>query len=93
MQKVQNTKVVNPVMISQVQHIDEIDKDPSDRAQGDEKKMSSEFKQRTEKEPNQIAERITKSKNDDGRRHSEDRIRVNRVSRRTIVEDIEEGIR
>ena len=33
MRKVQNTKVVNPVKISQVQFIDEIVKDPSDRAE------------------------------------------------------------
>ena len=33
MQKVQNTKVVNSVKISQVQYIDEIVKDPSDRAE------------------------------------------------------------
>ena len=32
MQKVQNTKMVNPVKISQVQYIDEIVKDPGDRA-------------------------------------------------------------
>ena len=33
MQKVQNTKVVNTVKISQVQYIDETVKDPSDRAE------------------------------------------------------------
>ena len=32
MQKVQNTKMVNPVKISQVLYIDEIVKDPGDRA-------------------------------------------------------------
>ena len=33
MQKVQNTKMVNPVKTSQVQHIDEIVKDPSEHAE------------------------------------------------------------
>ena len=33
MQKVQNTKVVNSMKFSQVQYIDEIVKDPSDRAE------------------------------------------------------------
>ena len=33
MQKVQNTKVVNTVKFSQVQYIDELLKDPSDRAE------------------------------------------------------------
>ena len=46
MQKVQNTKMVNPVKIPQVQYTDEIVKDPSDCAEAgaDEKKMLKEQK-------------------------------------------------
>ena len=46
MQKVQNTKVKNTVKISQVQYINEIVKDPSDRADlgADEKKTLKRMK-------------------------------------------------
>ena len=45
MQKVHNTKVVNPVKIYHVQYIDETVKDPSNRAEADE----AEDAERTER--------------------------------------------